>query len=101
MDHNRASQSSGAGIVKSATVILIVLAIISLFTSVGVLVWRFMAGDQTGALLFSLITLCVGLAFTFFIYWLLRGFGEMVQNTAEIADMLEEMRQSSMQDPEA
>ena len=83
MNKSRASRSSGRKIVGCANVVYFILGLLTLFVSAGVFY-------MTRSILILIMILASGLVQTFIVYRLMRGFGEMVQNTAEIADMLEE-----------
>ena len=83
MNKNRASRGSGKKIVGCANAVYFILGFLTIFVSVGVFY-------MTRSILILIMILASGLVQTFIVYRLMRGFGEMVQNTAEIADMLEE-----------
>ena len=83
MNNNRASRSSGRKIIGFANGVYFILGFLTLFVSAGVFY-------MTRSILILIMILAAGLVQTFIVYRLMRGFGEMVQNTAEIADMLEE-----------
>ena len=89
MDRKPARYSSGPRIISFADTVKIILSLPFVLGGIGVIVLFAKARNIVVGLLIGAAIIAIGLLLASFATMLMRGFGEMVQNTAEIADSLQ------------